>query len=546
MKIGLAYVKGAVPAFEDFGNLPTHLIKSNGLVDGKKAHKALDGLIIPGGSIIESDSISPEMAQEIKLMNKQGKFILGICSGFQVLAHKTDIGRRSPCPLEKEGLGILDVNFSPMISNDRVEASITDNSFLTKGLVGKTINGFHCHTYGKIEGNAPPIFYSRIKRTDYQDNPREVLAGVRNDEGNVVGTMVHGCLDDNPALVRNILEYLGANEKDVLQIKKDNKELIKKMKNEIGIETGIMVEKSVLNSDSQLSSGKSSPSFLSSSFSSSFSASSSSHDSPSFSDSHDSSLNHLDYSSTMPPALMIASTGSDSGKTFLLTGLAGALRKRGMRVKVIKVGPDIRDIVPALYLLKEKMELDCSVKIGHLGWMDLENILKGISGSEYDLVLIEGVMSIFTGILNDKIPYSGAEIAIAGDIPVVMVSGCSKGGIETAAVDLSAHVNMMQKLGLNVPGIILNRVYDHEIFLKAAHFLDKTTKSQMIGEVPKAKLSKRGGTPEIEIKLEEFCMVAMETVENNLDLDKIVSLAKIPDFKGFMTAKDIETCLGIR
>jgi cobyric acid synthase len=519
MKIGLAYLKGSVPAFEDFGNIPTHLVKSNGFVDGEKAHEVLDGMIIPGGSIIESDSVSPDLAREIKLMDKQGKFVLGICSGFQVLSEKTDVGRRSPCPIEKEGLGLLNVNFTPMISNDRVEARISDNSFLTKGLVGETITGFHCHTYGKIEGDAPPVFYSQIKRTDYADNPREVLAGVRNDEGNVVGTMVHGCLDDNPALVDNILDYLGAEEKDLLQIKDDNNELLKKIKMEIGIDTGLMVQKPA--NGSEYSKFSSSESYLQDS-------------------SSDSSLSYI------PPAIMIASTGSDSGKTFLLTGLAGALRRRGLKVAVLKTGPDIRDIVPALYLLKEKMEQYSSIKIGNLGWLDLENVLETIGEYHYDLVLIEGVMSIFTGVLNEKVPYSGAEIAKAGNIPVIMVAGCSKGGIETAAVDIVAHADIMRKMGLEVPGLILNRVYDHEIFLKAARYLEYNTEAEMIGEVPKVKLSKRGGTPEIEIKLEEFCMTAMETVETHLDLEKIISMAKKPDFRGYMSLKNIENSFGIK
>ena len=67
MKIGLVYVKGAVPGFENFGNLPTHLVKGNGLIEGKDAHQVLDGLIIPGGSIVESGSLTPELGHQIKL-----------------------------------------------------------------------------------------------------------------------------------------------------------------------------------------------------------------------------------------------------------------------------------------------------------------------------------------------------------------------------------------------------------------------------------------------------------------------------------------------
>ncbi len=94
MKIGILYVKGALPRFEDFGNLPTHIVNDYGMVNGIKAHKTLDGLIIPGGSIMESESIGPDIRAEIYKMAKNGSFILGMCSGFQLLANKTDIGRK--------------------------------------------------------------------------------------------------------------------------------------------------------------------------------------------------------------------------------------------------------------------------------------------------------------------------------------------------------------------------------------------------------------------------------------------------------------------
>ena len=59
-KIGFLYVKGLITCFEDFGNLPTHIVKNNGMVNGIKAHKELDGLIIPGGSIVESQSVGED------------------------------------------------------------------------------------------------------------------------------------------------------------------------------------------------------------------------------------------------------------------------------------------------------------------------------------------------------------------------------------------------------------------------------------------------------------------------------------------------------
>lgn len=485
MKIGILYVEGALPAFENFGHLPTHKVNKNGRVRGQAAHKALDGLIIPGGSIMESKSITTDLENEIYKMDRDGKFILGMCSGFQLLSQKTDIGRKSPCPLERKGLGILDVSFHPMIGTDRVEAEVVDESFLSKKMVGKTITGFHCHTYGDIRGDSKPVFYSRVKRTDYKDKPRKILSGVRNDDGNVVGTMIHASLDENPSLKENIISYLDANDQEVNKIQEDNQKLIKQMKREIGIEFNLY---SNFEIESKSSKNK----------------------------------------NESTPFLMLASTGSDSGKTFLSTGIVGALRKRGYKVGVIKVGPDIRDIVPALYLNKEEMAPFSSIKIGNLGWMDLEEVIKKISQKTYDLVIVEGVMSIFTGLLNPKTPYSSAEIAKAAQIPVLMVSACNKGGIESAAVDVASHVEMMEKMGINTGGIILNKVYDHEIFESAREYLKNSTQTDRIWEVPKVKLTERGNIPEVEIRLEEFCLNATKTVEKYLNPEEILKIAKKP------------------
>lgn len=505
-KIGILYVKGALPLFEDFGNLPTHIVNEKGMVNGVKAHKTLDGLIIPGGSIIESGSIGSALGIEIKKMAQKGSFILGMCSGFQLLANQTDIGRRSPCPILKEGLGILDVSFSPMISNDRVEAEIVDESFLTMGMVDQHINGFHCHTYGAIKGEATPLCYSLIKRTDYADNPRKILSGVRNDEGNVVGIMLHSALDENETLVRNILDFADAEEKDLVNINNDNRELVKKLRREIGVNTGISAKERPVGS---FNLQKHSTSFRN------------------------------------PKMIMIASTGSDSGKTFLTTGIVGVLRKNGYRVCVLKVGPDIRDIVPSLYLNKEKMEKFSSIQIGGLGWKDLKEVLRDIKSQNYDLVIVEGVMSIFTGMLNEKIPFSSAEIAKAGNIPVMLISPCNKGGIETAAVDIAAHANIMVKMGINVKGAILNKVYDNKIAEVAVNHIKNRTGLELIEQIPKVKIKERGNIPEVEMKLEEFCLHATKTVERYMDVFKIVEMADGPEFTGYLAYEDILKHFGV-
>ena len=55
----------------------------------------------------------------------------------------------------------------------------------------------------------------------------------------------------------------------------------------------------------------------------------------------------------------------------------------------------------------------------------------------------------------------------------------------------------------------------------------------------KSSLTERGNIPEVEIKLEDFCLNAMKTVESYLDVDKILELAKMPEFSGYKKYKDI-------
>lgn len=486
-KIGITYLKGAVPGFEDFGNLPTDFVNSEGLVNGVEAHKELECLIIPGGTIIESADYGDSLKKEIRLMARDGKPVIGICAGFQLLSNQIDIGRNSETPIIKEGLGLIDVEFSPLVSSDRVIAKACDNSFIVDGV--EEVTGFHTHTYGKIEGKAKPLFYSTIQRANYSNVERTILSGAVNDEGNVIGTMIHNILDENPKIVENLLKYMDIDETATENIYKRNREYKEKLNKEIGIKTGIEVG-SAKNTKS-------------------------------------------------PRFLMIASDGSESGKTFIQTGLAGAIRRRGYKVGLLKVGSDARDIIPGLYLTKGKMEEYSCIKIGELGWCDLKD---GIPKSrDYDIVLIEGVMGTFTGLLNEKTPYSAGEIAAAANIPVLLVSGVNKGGIETSAINITSHDKMLKKLGVKVKGAILNKVYNQEIFENAKTFIKTNSNIDEVFSVGKFKMPKRGSTPEIEIRYDLFSQAALETVEKYLDIDKIIDMAEEIEFDRYLEIDEIKS-----
>ena len=490
-KIGLAYIKGAVPGFENFGNLPTDIVKENGLVNGNNASKELDALIIPGGTLIESNDINMDLNKEILKMAKMDKPIIGICAGFQLLSNHIDIGRKSQNPIIKEGLGLIDVEFSPLITSDRVKAKVFNNSFLVENQK-EDVRGVHTHTYGKVTGDAKPLFYSQVQRMNYGDTNKKgeynIFSGACSDDGNVIGTMIHNILDENPLIKENLLNQIDTGDTD--EIYKRNRKVKKYIRSEIGIGTNIKIPQ--IKHDSK------------------------------------------------PKYLMIGSTGSDSGKTFILTGLAGAIAKKGYKVGLLKVGPDVRDIIPGLYLTKGLMEDYSSIKIGHLGWSDIESAINKINSTDYDIILIEGVMSVFTGLLNEKVPFSAAEIAASSDIPMLLLSGVNKGGIESAAIDLAAHANMLEKFNIDVKAILLNKVYNPEIFNNVSGYIKNNTNVDNILSVGKLKLKTRGFTPEIEIRYDLFTKAALELVENSLNVDEIIKLASEVEFKRILEFEEIK------
>ena len=482
-RIGILYLPGALPCFETFGNLPTDLVCVDPQIDGKPVSQVLDMLIIPGGSLVESESINPKTAQEITKMAESGKYILGVCSGFQVLAKQTDIGRLSTIPVIREGLKLLDVEFKPLICTDRVKADVTGESFVTKE-AGKQVTGFHCHTYGEITigRDARPILVSHVNRVNYYKSQRNLISGVSNKDGNVVGVLTHGLLDNNPAVTESIMKSLGIDDSDLETIKAANTELVQNIKAEVGIATGTRQQS---------------------------------------------------YSSRKPlQMLLVTALGSGSGKTFIVTGIAGALKKRGFKVGVVKVGGDIRDVVPSLYLIKEPIREYSSIKTGEVGWTSLEQVVE-LASKDYDFLIVEGAMSAFTGLFMDNCPrpLSTVEVAAALGASTVMVAACNQEGLEGALLDTLNNIIALKKLGVNTTGVILNKLHISYMTKEIVELMKQAftgVNVELLGTVPKLNLEHRGMIPEVEIRYEAFCEQAVAAAEKNLNIDLITKLATPP------------------
>ncbi len=432
---------------------------------------------------MESQSVKPDFVHEVLRMAENGRFVLGICSGLQVMSSTTDIGRLSHEPILREGLGLLDAEFQPLVCTDRVSATVVGKSFMTNE-IGATVTGFHCHTYGKlvVHEGAAPILVSHIQRANYKSAPQDLVSGVVNKNGNVVGVLMHALLDRNKSIIERISESLDISSKDLADIRDANGKLIREIKAEVGISTNIRAESQTTKK------------------------------------------------SNRAKILLVTATGSGSGKTFVVTGISGALRKKGLNVGLVKVGGDIRDLVPALYLVKEPIRDYSSIKIGESGWTHFRQALEEASRN-HDIVIIEGAMNAFTGLFNEKAvrPTSTAEVALALNVPTIIVVASDKEGLEGAVVNALSYASLLKNLGIRVKGVIFNKARESYLTADMRAFVNRAFSKlgvEMLGMVPRIELEGRGMIPEIEIRYEDFGAKAIETIEKSVDLKTLASQAE--------------------
>lgn len=545
-KIGLAYVKGSLPALENFANIPTDLVKSNGLIGGNPISEELDCLIIPGGSILESKSISDDFKNEINKMALSGKSVIGICAGYQLLSNQLDITNPNNPNLNKDpikkGLSLLDVNFSYLFSNDKVISKVATKSHLTKNL--DKVKGFHCHSYGKITGDGKTLFYSPL-RVNYSNEYCYQVSGTINDDGNVIGSMIHNILDDNPQFVSNLFDFFDCSQEDIQSIYSRNASLKDKMNKELAIDTDITSSTNCTNSTNNTY-GNNIKDII--------------HNSNSNVDySNKSSLYNIEKSLVkfknkdfnLPKFIMISSTESNSGKTFITSGIVGVLKNIGLNVCVLKLGSNIKDVLPSLYLTKSILEDYALIKNEVLenndaceifGWEDISKVISILKDSSYDIVLIEGEKSIFDNITNSKF-YSTAEIILSSKIPFLLISSCEY-GVDYAISDLLEHEKILFSLGLNLDGVILNNIPQSEYnsnedlidYFKKQTFIDNVFKIPKIDSNNLFNMSPLDS----ENRYDVYSILSYLTIRDYMDISKVLDISKEISFTKYYSLEELE------
>jgi cobyrinic acid a,c-diamide synthase len=147
----------------------------------------------------------------------------------------------------------------------------------------------------------------------------------------------------------------------------------------------------------------------------------------------------------------VAGLASSVGKTTVTLALAAAWRRRGLRVRCAKVGPDFID--PGFHAAvtgAPSRTLD--------GWLLPPDALRralGRAGADADVVLVEGVMGLYDGLDGRSETGSTAEVAKRLGLPVVLVVDASAQVRSAGALVLGAE---RFDPALPLAGVLFNRV----------------------------------------------------------------------------------------
>jgi len=154
----------------------------------------------------------------------------------------------------------------------------------------------------------------------------------------------------------------------------------------------------------------------------------------------------------MTAALIVSAPRSGAGKTTVTLGLLAALRRRGVRVRAAKAGPDYID--PAFHAAATGT---ASVNLDSWAMRpDLLDALLAEAARDADLVVIEGAMGLFDGVPGEP-GRSGAaaDLAARWRLPVLLVldvAGQSQSAAAVAGGFASHHPDV------RLAGVILNQV----------------------------------------------------------------------------------------
>ena len=176
-----------------------------------------DMIIIPGSKNTIEDLIyirESGLEKQIKDLQQKGKLIFGICGGYQILGKKLyDPEQIESNIKEIDGIGLLDIEtkFEKNKTTTQVEGIINSNlNGYLNTLEKLSVKGYEIHMGETIVKGNPLLTIN--KKLEEKVSYKE---GCVNEDGNVVGTYIHGIFDDikfSRELINHIRKSKGLEE----------------------------------------------------------------------------------------------------------------------------------------------------------------------------------------------------------------------------------------------------------------------------------------------------------------------------------------------
>jgi cobyrinic acid a,c-diamide synthase len=218
-----------------------------------------------------------------------------------------------------------------------------------------------------------------------------------------------------------------------------------------------------------------------------------------------------------PRLVTVVSTMSGEGKTLITTAIVHCLSRRGFKVGVAKLGGDVRDLHPSLYMLRKQFMPWMSIKLNWgeegLGWLWPHEALRNLPRLDY--LIIEGVMGLLTGSSRDEEnrPASTWGFIRGVETMVVLVISPTHDGIEGALERVRSHVELLSRIGRKPTLVVLNRYYGGE---KEWGAVERASVELNIRIKALGKLG-MSSKPEEEMDLGEYAEAAEEISESICD-----------------------------
>ncbi len=222
------------------------------------------------------------------------------------------------------------------------------------------------------------------------------------------------------------------------------------------------------------------------------------------------------------PRLMVAATGSGTGKTSVVCALIRALSRRGKRLAAFKCGPDYIDpMFHSRILGAESTNLDIFM-CGEEGVRFL--LCKNAAGA--DLALMEGVMGLYDGLEFTTDYASSNHLSLLTETPLVLVVNVK--GMSLSAAALIRGFQTLKKN--NIRGVLLNNctpmsyplyrdMIEEQLGLRVYGYLP---------HIPGAELGSRhlGLITAAEVEdLQQRVDLLADAAEKSVDLDGLLELA---------------------